>query len=407
MWDNSAMFRRLAILDRTFIFGEGIKVVCEDEAVQKIVDDFWTDPENELDLNLPDWFMWLSILGEQCWPMEVNAGRVTLGYLDPFNIRDIYVGRTNSRQLGMVLGKDILTMEKREFRIIQRDKDPAHKKSFGRLMGDCFFFSINHPPNSPRGRSDFRTLYDWIDSLERYGFNYLDRAELMLNFIWDITLNGLSQEQIKDWVSQNPPPEPGSVRAHNENVAWQAVTPDLKATDFRAGFDMGKSYIMGASGRPDSWFGSGGKAYQTEADLMGQVPIKDLDERQKYIKKCISQVIQFVIDQAIIAGRMSSGANAGFRVEMPEISKKDLTKIAGILPQVTNSLAIAQDNGWVTAKTSSRVICSVIQQFGEEIDSEKEFEEAQKEKDETSYQDYLNREKIKEKADDQTADIRS
>ncbi len=53
MFDASAMFRRLAILDRSFLFAGRITVSSGEEAVQEIINNFWNDPENNMDLNYP------------------------------------------------------------------------------------------------------------------------------------------------------------------------------------------------------------------------------------------------------------------------------------------------------------------------------------------------------------------
>ena len=44
--------------------------------------------------------MWLSLLGEQCWPVTVNKfnGSVNLGYNDPSMIKDIWVNRKNVKE---------------------------------------------------------------------------------------------------------------------------------------------------------------------------------------------------------------------------------------------------------------------------------------------------------------------
>lgn len=404
MWDKSAMFRRLNLIDNDFIFGdEFIQVTAKDINVQKVIDDFWNDPENKMDTNFSDRMMWFSVLGEQCFPVEINPsnGRVIIGYVDPTDIKDIWIDRNNVTRKGMVQIKDAARTAGKKMQIIKIDKDPAHKKSFGRLAGDCFFYAVNNPPNSPRGRSDYLTLFDWIDGLERYSFNYLSRAEDLLNFIWDVTLQGMGEDKIREWMSKNSkPPEPGSVRAHNENVTWAAVAPDLNATDIRSGYEMGRSFVMGASGRPDSWFGTGGKAYQNEADLMGLVPIKDLGKRQNLYAVHLKEIIQFVIDQAIIAGKLSVSVDTTFQVKMPQISKTDTSKIASILTPVTTSLMGAKASGWITNRTASKIYVGVCNQLGEEINAEEEFKAAQAEKqqedDQSSMQDYIAMAKAKQ-----------
>jgi len=380
MFDSSPMTRRLARMDKTFMFGEPVSFNHNDDEAQKILDRFWKDPDNKLHLDFADMIMWLGLLGEQCWPVDVNPhnGHVTLKYVDPVSIAAVLVNPNNIKQAVRVDLQGNGGRPGAKMAIIRQDKN-AMSRDYGRLVGECFYYAINKPFNAPRGRSDYLALFDWIDGLERHGFNYLERAELMLNFIWDITLEGMNEEQIKTWLRINPVPEPGSQRAHNEKVKWAAVAPDLKANDLTAGFDMVKSFIMGSAGRPDSWFGAGGKAYQTEADQFGQVPIKDLDERQGFAGHIAEQLLQFQLDQAVRCGRLTPAqADAGLTVNMPEISKKDLAKLINGVPQLATALAVAMQNRWVSEETATRVFAQVVSQFGVDIDVENELAAAKK-----------------------------
>lgn len=380
MFDSSAMTKRMAKLDKTFLFAEPMTVTSEDEQVQEIIDRMWTDPVNNMPLNFPDYAMWLGLLGEQLWPVQVyeQNGFVQLQYEDPASIKEVYVSRMNKRQPVQVELLGYGGRPGKKMSVIRQDMNPR-SRTYGKLVGDCFFFTLNKPPNAARGRSDYLTLFDWIDGVERYGYNYLERAEFFLNFVWDVLLKGMDEEQIREWLRDNSVPEPGSVRAHNENVEWNTVTPDLKSYDMKAGFDMGKSFIMGAAGRPDSWFGGGGKAYETEAEQFGQVPIKDLDERQLYLKYVAEQVVQFSIDQAVIAGRLNEKrAEVGFTVNMPEISKRDLAKMVNGVPQLATALAVATDNQWIRSETAARTFISVLNQMGQEVDPEEELANAER-----------------------------
>jgi len=382
MFDSSPMFKGLAELDKKFLFSEPVTVQCTDEKAQEVVDAFRDDPVNNLDIDFPNLMMWLSILGEQVWPVEVNPanGHVTLGYADPSTVKDIIVSAHNVKEIVQVELYGRTGGTGRKLNAIRRDANGG-SKTFGRLNGECFFFALNHPPNSPRGRSDYLTLFDWIDSLERYGYNYLERAELLLNFIWDIQLKGMTEEEIRDWLRNQAPPNPGALRAHNENVEWGAVAPDLKAHDYRSGFDMGKGFILGALRRPESWFGGGGKAYQTEAEQFGQVPVKDLEERQLLIKFIYGQVIRFVLDQAAVHGRLTEQqADAGFTVNMPEISRSDTTAMTNAMPQITTSLSLAEQNTWISTKTARRLYSFLVGMLGYDIDPEEEEREIGKQR---------------------------
>ena len=372
MWDNSAMTKGLASMDRAFLFGEPVTIEAADEDVQVIVDRFWDDPENNMNIEYPNLAMWLGLLGEQCWPVTVypQNGACVLGYEDPSEIADIYTSRLNKKTAVQVEMAGDGGRPGKKYQVVRIDRDPR-SKTYGKLVGECFFFAINHPPNSPRGRSDFLTLFDWIDGLERYGYNFIERAEHLLNYVWDITLNGYTEDECREWLKNNPPPQPGSQRAHNQECEWKAVAPDIKAPDARAGYDMGKSFIMGAARRPESWFGGGGKAYQTEAEQFGQVPLKDLDERQLLHKHIIKMLVTFAVDQAVIAGRLSEEkAAAGFTVNLPELSKKDLSKAGTVVSQLSTALMVAETQEWVSHEEAVKIWAFVAGFLGYEIDPE-------------------------------------
>jgi len=391
MWDSSAMTKGMAEMDKSFLFAEPITVVSEDEAVQEIIDAFWDDPSNTMALKFPKKIMWLGLLGEQCWPVEVNEhnGHVQLAYVDPAHIKEIYLNPNSIEEVLQVELRGRAGGTGRKMEVIRESWEDVYDKNFGKLTGECFFFAINNPPNSPRGRSDFLTLFDWIDGLERYGFNYLERAEFLLNFVWDVTLNGMNEDEIREWLQNNPVPEPGAMRAHNENVKWDAVSPDIKAHDAAKGFNMAKSFIMGAARRPESWFGGGGKAYQTEAEQFNQVPMKDLGERQELARNILRSVIRFVIDQAVVHKRLPERrAQAGFTINMPEISDKDFSKLINGVPQLATALSVAEQNGWISRDTATRLFAFVAGQLGFEVDAEAEMVAAAKKRLEPGTEDY-------------------
>ncbi|MBN1104746.1 MAG: DUF935 family protein [Deltaproteobacteria bacterium] len=378
MWDHSPMFRRLALMDKAFLFAEPIKIVTANDKVDEILSEFVA--RNKLPLLFPRRIMWLGILGEQCWPVDVNPhnGDVTLSYVDPQNVKEVYVLQRNVEQPVQVELHGMADRTGRKLSVIREDRN-GRSSSYGRLVGECFFYAINNPPNDPRGRSDYLTLFDWLDGIERYEFNYLDRAEGLLNFIWDVTLNNMTAEQIDEWMRKyGAPPEPGSVRAHNENAIWQAVAPDLKSTEHSKGYETAKSFIMGSAGRPDNWFGGGGKLYQQEADQINDPPVKDLTERQELVKTIYTDMLRFQIDQAVLHRRLSEkDADAGFNVNMPEISRKDLTGVTNSVVQFSTALSQAEDRKWVRKKTAAGLFAFVVSRIGYEVDPEKELEEVE------------------------------
>ena len=383
LYDTSGLVKRFVRDTKNFTLGEGVSYVVDndDEAgsAAEVLDETWADPMNDFNLRLEQRIEFLNLLGEQCYPVAVNPhnGRVWESYVDPVNI-DVVEALVNFPEIpAAVKLKGTAGRQGRMLSVIREETDPR-KKEFGRLVGDCFFFAINKPPNATRGRSDLIHLFDFVNGFEEGLFDELDRIKGIKAFIWDVTLKGATKEEIAQFLKDNKTPKSNSVRAHNDQVVWDAVAPTLNATENKAIFDLMRTYLSACANRPDSWLGSGGKAYQTEADLMGEPTFKDLGSRQRYVKYIIEYQLRYVLDQATLAGRISApkGEKWGVTVNMPEMSAKDLKKIVDGLFTLAQSLMIAEAQGWVTKETAASLYANMAERSGMEIDAAEEIKKA-------------------------------
>lgn len=399
LYDTSGLVKRFVKDTKNFVLGEGLTFEVqndtEDNAAKQVLDDFWTDPMNQGDLRLDKRIEFLGLLGEQCWPVTINPhnGRVWWSYVDPANIADVILVRNFPE---MVAAVDLVGSGGRpgqRLTAVRTELDPR-KAEFGRLVGDCFFLSVNNPPNAPRGRSDLIHVFDFINAFEEGLFDELDRLKQIKAFIWDVKMDGATPEEVEEFAKKLKTPKSGSVRVHNERMEWQAIAPDLKMGDNKNFFELMKSYLCACMNRPDSWLGSGGKAYQTEADLMGEPTFKDLGSRQRYVQYQMAYVGQFVVDQAVIHKTLPD-RKYKVLVNMPEMSTKDLKKIVDGLFTLAQGLMIAENQSWVTGETASKVFASVAGQTGIEVEAAEEIKKAARDPNMT--EDYAAREaRIKE-----------
>jgi hypothetical protein len=375
LYDTSGLVKRFVRDTRNFILGEGVTyAVKNDEAglAKAVLDGFWDHPMNQLSLRLQKRIEFLNLLGEQCWPVQVNphTGQVLMTYVDPVNIQEVLLLKDWPEVVAAVKLKGDVGRSGNTLPAVRVDLNP-YSKTYNRLVGEVFFISINNPPNASRGRSDLVHLFDFIDGFEAGLFNEIDRGEMQKSFIWDVTLEGADEQAVNEFIKNTPKPKPGAMRVHNEKVKYEAVAPDLKAADNKAMFELCKTYLSACTNRPDSWLGSGGKAYQTEADLMGEPSFKDLKERQNTVKAHLQQVLTFVIDQAIIAGTLREDKGKPFTVvvNMPEMSTKDLKKILDGMNSLAQSLVLATANKWIKHNDAAKVYASVASQTGVEVEA--------------------------------------
>jgi len=300
-------------------------------------------------------------------------GRVRLGYVDPVNIADVHTVRGYPEVCAAV---ELTGRGGRKGPILAavREESDPRKESHGRLTGEVFYWAINRPPNSPRGRSDLVANLDFIHAFEESMFQELDRLGLMKAFIWDVTLQGADEEQIREFLRENRTPKPGSTRAHNERVSWQAVSPDLAMADTKNFFDMMRTYLAACQHRPDSWFGSGGKAYQTEADLMGEPTFRDLESRQAYVAHMLRTVFRFVLDQAVIHKAIPPGDYEA-EANLPEIARSLRKEDAETFSALFDTLAAAEDRGWITRRRAATLFADMAHNIGMTWDAADELAE--------------------------------
>lgn len=383
LYDTSGLVKRFVRDTKNFVMGEGISLSVENDddkgSALAVLERFWHDPMNQMDIRMEKRIEFFGLLGEQCWPVSVSphTGQVWLTYADPANIDTVHLMPGFPEIPAAVRLKGSGARIGRFMETVRQEMNPR-KPEYGRLTGECFYFSVNNPPNSPRGRSDMIHLFDFINGFEEGLFDELDRLKGIKSFIWDVTVNGADQAECDKWVRQWSNPKSNSIRVHNEQVSWQAVAPSLNQHDNKALFDLMKTYLSACMNRPDSWLGSGGKAYQNEADLMGEPTFKDLGSRQRYVKYAIESVLKFVLDQAILAGTLKEDPKAPLRpcANFPEMTSKDTQKLVAALVSLSQALTLAVTNKWLSNDKAAEIYASVAGQVGVEIDVAEEIKAA-------------------------------
>lgn len=391
LWETNLLGNRIVELPVAYLLAEGVRLACDDEASQDLLDRFWRDPINQMDIKLPKKLRELAIYGEQCYPVFVNehSGAVRLGYLDPGLIETVVVDPDNPEQaIGIVTVKD-KKGQARRYKVIVNGPDEelftqrtqAIRETF--TDGEAFWFTVNDLSNGRRGRSDLLAQADWLDGYDGYLFGELDRAQFMRAFIWDVTLTGATPDEVKARAKNIVAPRPGSVRVHNEAETWKPETPDLKAQDGAEGARLFRNHVLGGATIPEHWFGGGGDVNRAVGAEMGEPTFKMFSMRQKIVKYMLEQIGVYVLRRAAMAksGKEPDIHDDAYKVEaiFPELTAKDTSKYAAALQQVVVACALAIDKGLITKALALAIIGAIAGRLGVEIDAEDELELAREE----------------------------
>jgi hypothetical protein len=198
-------------------------------------------------------------------------------------------------------------------------------------------------------------------------FGMIDRVGFSNAFILDVLLKGATEETVAQWLKEQRPPRPGSVRVHNEQVEWKAVTPNLGASDFNEAARVIKNMNLAGAGFPEHWFAEGGNVNRATALEMGEPTLRTLLERQGLVSFILREIAEYVIDQAIAAGTLDESADRRFTIEMPEMSIRQLGQAAQAVSQVSSAVVQLRNARLIDRQTAQQVIARTIVQLGVEM----------------------------------------
>jgi hypothetical protein len=409
LWESNPVAKWIIETTVDFILGEGVKVLSEVEDIQEAIDTFWYDPVNRLDRNIDRWGRELSLYGELCLPAAVNEfdGHVRLGYIDPLAIEEVVTDPDNALITTGVRIKSTVAGHRGELYKVIRQEISRASSYYGLMMpalamerdnvtgepykGSCFLFRINNVTSARRGRSDLLPTIDWLDGYDAFLFDSMDAAGQFNSFVWDVTLEGANEENIRDFLTKNSRIKRGMIRAHNEKVKWAEVAPDLKAVDKDAYARLLLNHILASFSFPSHWYGHGEGVSFASSKEMGLVPVKRLTRRQKDMRDLITDLIRFqihqkirvgVLPETVVVGRVAADGSsegtekktdAAFTVVMPELSMRDQAAIVAAANGLTAALQQVVLNGWLRPETAAKIMAASFSQLGMEINADEEF----------------------------------
>lgn len=396
LWENNPLAKWIIEIAKDFILAEGLPYEARNEDVKKVLDAFWNDPLNQMDIYLEKHVRELFINGELCFPVFTaeQTGKVRLGYIDPKDIKEVVTDPENVKMIIGVTLKGTSGHEGRRLKtIVPKDAEFVISPSAAKLRdsygdGECFFFAINNLTNSPRGRSDLLATADWLDAYEQFLFDYADKWPLQNSFVWDMQVEGGSEAEIKKQIDAFTK-KPGSIFGHNEKVTLEASAPDLKSVDAETGARLFRNHILGSHSLPEHWFGGGGNVNMATAVEMGTPAFKTLSSKQQYVKYVIETILGCVIDRARDARYLNvTDEEAVCSVITPELATKDVTKYSAALQQLAASLSTAELQGWIDKDTARKIFAAGVAFLGIEMDIAAVKEAVEKEATVKGYEDY-------------------
>ncbi|WP_298434542.1 hypothetical protein [Geobacter sp.] len=380
LWKTNPLANWIIETLTTFTAGKGFTYTAKNDEVKKLLDGFWFDPVNRLDINLEQMVRELFLFGVQCWPSfrGEQTGRVRLGMIDPAQIVEIYADPQNAKILIGVKVRNLHSALTLTYRTILPGEaetvlsDDARRLREGWTDGECLLHAINRVSNDPYGTSDIFVLADWLDEYEEFVYNYSNKARKQNAYIWDVEIQGGDDATCQKFANDYAVKGDGELRAHNEKVKWSAVAPSLQAIELKESASVFRNHILGNKSIPEHWYGGGGNVNRNTASESNEPFFALVDSRQNLIKFIIESIFTHVIQSALDARYLNVSEEEAFdfAVNKPEATNRDLTKISTAVRDIVTAMVTAASQGWLDRENAVKMFAFVIALVGFELDPE-------------------------------------
>ncbi len=365
-----------AIIEITtsFVLGKGITLSARTPEVQRVLNDFWQDPDNHMETRIYALCTELSLYGEQFIRFYVNPinGSVKIRQVDPSIIDQIETDpddietalRFHRRPIGPSASQpgDPAPVTPRD--------GPSVEGEWFKAGSEMMQFCINKVSNAKRGKSDLATLLPW---LRRYKDWLTDRVRINKYkgaFLWDVQLQGADKKAIdRKKMEYAYPPEPGSIIIHNESESWSAVKPEINASEAAADGRALKLMLAVGAQLPEHYLSDGNYGNRATAAEMGLPTFLKFQRRQHVMRAMLRAILDRVLREACKARVLAPESDLGYDILFPEIDVVDHQTLANATQLLVAALTTAKEQGWVSDETAMRLL---FQFAGEELDIHEE-----------------------------------
>lgn len=377
-----------AIIEITtsFVLGKGVKVVASKKRVQKVLDQFWNDTDNNLAERIYHISTELSLYGEIFVRFFTNPydGSVKIRLIDPSIIDQIETDpediekqlRYHRRPIGPSPSQPVdiaSTVNGTQIAGKPANDDLIEGKWFT-AGEEVVHFAINKVSNAKRGKSDLATLLPW---LRRYKDWLTDRVRINKYkgaFLWDVTLTNADAKTVaRKKMEYSYPPEPGTVVIHNDAEKWQPMQPGINASDASADGLAIKLMVAVGAQLPMHFLSDGDNNNRATATEMGLPTFLKFQRRQNVIRNILRTILDRVIVEAQRVGKLSQSIDPcdAYDILFPEFDIGDTQLTSTALSYLVTAMIGAKSAGWISDETAMKLL---FKYANEEIDVHTELE---------------------------------
>lgn len=369
-WRTNPLAKRIISLITAYTIGDGIRISSEYKTLAKFIAAFYAHPQNNIELELPEWSDELARSGELFLTLHTNE-------VDGMS----YVRAIPASAIDQVEWKDGDYKTELRYREPKGLDEPVwwvsphHPSAEDITKPVMLHYAVNRPVGAVRGVGDLDPILPW---LRRYTRWLEDRVRLnagVRSFLWVVKATKNLLADLRERYKS--PPEPGSIIIAEQGAEeWEAVAPSLHAQDAES--DGRAIRWMIAAGGPGTALidlGEGEDSNQATGAVMQEQKRRFLRRRQRYITYILCDLILQAYARQQLLGRQRSRvvSMADLIVHAPDISPEDNKDLAAATKQLADALVAIRSIVGLSEQFKRMALRFFTKFAGEQL-SESEFE---------------------------------
>lgn len=359
-----------AILDTytSFCVGDsGVTYQVTNPQVRAVVDEWWSDPRNQVGPLQEPWLRDHMLMGETALELLVGqrSGVVRFSPISPTAIRDVTLHHGNPLWPNELIVGQAAPDDDRRLPVVDVDDDT------GLRAGQAVFWpSWKALLTDTRGTPFLMPVLDWLDSYDTVLSNLIDRTALSRYMVWDVTVEG-DQKAVDNFVTNRGGlhvPQSGSVEVHNEAVTWKPQTAQTGAHEDTHAAKSVLTLVAGGTGLAKTWLAEPEDANRATSLTMAEPVRRRVAGVQKIWLGYQTELVRYVVDQAVSHQRLSRTVTAtdpktgesyeipaaqSVTVTGPEVAAADAELAANILLNLSTGLEKLVEKGILTREAAA------------------------------------------------------
>lgn len=347
-----------AIIDTytSFCTGDkGLKLECTNPQVNVVAEEWWTDPKNAMPQRQDLMLRTQLLFGEVVLELMVGrySGAVRYSPIDPQSISHVaLVGGNPLWPESLWIRSNIDALEGRSLPVAQVND------LTGLREGQAIFWAPWRALlNDVRGEPFMMPILDWLDNYDTVLSNLIDRTALARYVAMDVTMKGVGQPEIDQWVQARGGthlPPSGSIEVHNDTIEWKPMNVQTGAFEDSQTAGQALTNIASGTGLAKHWLAEPEATNRATSLTMAEPVRRRVAGVQKTWLDQMTEFARFAVDQAVAAKRLPRTVPAvdpqtgdmyevpaamAVRVTGPEIAAADAQVNAEVLLNLSTGLS--------------------------------------------------------------------